>query len=78
MRKKNQFETLLPDGCGQVGGRFLPHLLNLFFVMGCTFDLSQGPDNSCDEGKIIFQDRLRRFLLKFSGALCLELQIYNM
>lgn len=78
MRKKAQFETLLPGGCSQVGGRFLPHLLNLFFVMGCTFGLSQGPDSSCDEGKIIFQDCLWRFLLKFSGALCLELQIYNM
>lgn len=31
MRKQVQFETLLPESCGQVGGRFLPRLLSLFF-----------------------------------------------
>lgn len=46
--------------------------------MGCTFGLSQAPDNSRDEGKIIFQDGLQRFLLKFSSVLCLDLQIYSM
>lgn len=48
------------------------------FCNGMHIVLSQGPDNPSDEGKIIFQDCLQRFLLKFSGALCLDLQIYNM
>jgi len=71
--KKAQFETLLRENCRRVGGRYPAPTSQIFFVMGCTFGLSQDSDNSHDERKIIYQDSLQRFLLKFSGALCLDL-----
>lgn len=52
-------------------------VFSTFFCNGMHIVLCQGTDHPSDEGKIIFQYFLQRFLLKFSGALCLDLQIYN-